>query len=76
MIRYYLFLFFGLWIVFCPFTAMADQTMTLDQCLSYGYENNPTLKAADFQVAATQDNRKSLRADFLPSLSTSYGFNR
>jgi outer membrane protein TolC len=55
---------------------MADQTMTLDQCLSYGYENNPTLKAADFQVAATQENRKSLRADFLPSLSTSYGFNR
>jgi outer membrane protein TolC len=76
VIRYYLLLLVVLLIGLYSFTAMADQTMTLDQCLSYGYENNPTLKAADFQVAATQDNRKSLRADFLPSLSTSYGVNQ
>jgi outer membrane protein TolC len=63
-------------IVLCPFFALAGQTMTLDQCLTYGFENNPTLKGADYQVAATRENAKSLRADFLPSLSTSYSLNR
>ena len=76
MIRNYLLIFFVLLTVSYPFTAMADQTMTLDQCLAYGYENNPSLKAADYQVAATRDNAKSIRADRLPSLSTSYGLSR
>jgi outer membrane protein len=59
-----------------PVSAHGGLNMTLADCLSHGYENNPTLKAADFQVAATKENRKSLRADFLPSLSTGYTFNR
>jgi outer membrane protein TolC len=58
-----------------PVSALG-QSMSLAQCLEYGYENNPSLKAADFQVAATRENAKAIRADLLPSLSTSYGFSR
>jgi outer membrane protein len=65
-----------LWMLTVPFSAAAGQTLSLAQCLAFGYENNPSLKAADFQVAATRENAKSIRADLLPSLSTSYGLNR
>lgn len=68
----------GILMLIVPFSVMAEEvhTMSLAQCLEYGYENNPTLKSADYQVAAAQDNKNAVRADFLPSLSTSYGFSR
>jgi len=50
----------------------AQTQMTLDDCLKYGFENNPSLKAADYGVAASEENRKSVRGQFLPSLSTDY----
>ena len=76
VVRYYIIVFLLFFIVTFPGTGLSDQVMTLTQCLTYGYENNPTLRSADYLVAATRENRKSLRADFLPSLSTSYGMNR
>jgi outer membrane protein len=57
-----------------PLGATAD--MMLADCLKYGFENNPSLKAADYGVAASEENRKSVRGDFLPSLSTSYTYNQ
>jgi outer membrane protein TolC len=76
--RFYTLAITGILILIFPFYAMADSpgSMTLDQCLAYGYEHNPTLKSADFQVAAAQDGKNAVRADFMPSVSTSYGFSR
>ena len=54
----------------------AQTTLTLKQCLDYGLVNSPSIKAADYAVAALEENRKSARADFLPSLSTSYSLTR
>jgi outer membrane protein len=78
VIRLYTLAVTGILMLIVPFSVMAGElhTLTLAQCLEYGYENNPTLKSADYQVAAAQDNKNAVRADFLPSLSTSYGFSR
>jgi outer membrane protein TolC len=63
------------WMMAAPVAALG-QSLTLAQCLAYAYDHNPSLKAAHYQVAATQDHAKSIRADFLPALSTSYGYSR
>ena len=60
--------------VSCPVGAQIQ--MNLRDCLGYGFEHNPTLKAADYRVAASEEARKSVRADFFPSLSTTYSLNR
>lgn len=54
----------------------AGTVMNLSECLEYGLENNPSVKEADYAVDAVEERRKSARADFLPSLSSSYAFNR
>jgi outer membrane protein len=54
----------------------AQIQMSLMECLEYGFVHNPTLKAADYRVAASEEARKSVRADFFPSLSTTYSLNR
>ena len=54
----------------------AETVMNLSGCLEYGLENSPSVKEADYAVAATEESRKSVRADFLPSLSSSYSFSR
>lgn len=50
----------------------AKQELTLNDCLEYGIKNNPGLKAAEFMVEGSTQNIKSVRADFLPSISSSY----
>lgn len=59
-----------------PAVCQARDLMTLEDCLDYGLKNNPAIRAADYAVAASEENRKSLRADFMPALSSSYSFNR
>jgi outer membrane protein TolC len=49
-----------------------EQKMTLAQCLKTGMENNPSLKAAQFDVDISAQGIKQARADFLPSVSSSY----
>ena len=49
-----------------------EQKMTLAQCLKTGMENNPSLKASRFDVDASAQGIKEARADFLPSVSSSY----
>jgi len=55
--------------------AFTNQLMTLKDCLEYGLKNNPALKAAEFSVDSAIQNKKSVRADFLPSISSSYSLN-
>ena len=55
--------------------AFAGQTMTLEQCIEAGIENNPLLEASRFRVDSAGYDTKSSRADFLPSLSSSYSVN-
>jgi len=56
-------------------SALAAETMTLDQCLKTGLKNNPALKASLFNAEAAGENIKVARADFLPSLSSGYSVN-
>jgi outer membrane protein TolC len=53
-------------------TWAGEQKMTLAQCLKTGMENNPSLKAAQFDVDISAQGIKQARADFLPSVSSSY----
>lgn len=49
-----------------------EQKMTLAQCLKTGMEKNPSLKASRFDVDISAHGIKQARADFLPSVSSSY----
>lgn len=53
-------------------TWAGEQKMTLEQCLKTGMENNPSLKASRFDVDISAHGIKQARADFLPSVSSSY----
>ena len=53
-------------------TWAGEQKMTLAQCLKTGMENNPSLEAAQFDVDISAQGIKQARADFLPSVSSSY----
>lgn len=68
-------IFLGCMLVFSTGLAGAGQTMTLENCLKAGMENNPSLKASRFRVDAGASDIKAARADFLPSVSTSYSLN-
>jgi len=59
-----------------PWTGRAETVMILSQCLDYAFKNSPTIKEADYAVAAVNESRKAVRADFLPSLSSAYTLNR
>lgn len=59
-----------------PGMCHAGMVMDLSKCLEYGLEHSPLVKEADYAVDATEESRKSARADFLPSLSSSYSFSR
>lgn len=52
--------------------ACAGQTMTLAQCLKKGMEDNPSLKASQHSLVSAGYDIKAARADFLPSVSSSY----
>jgi len=67
-----LFLAIGL---FSPW-ARAGQPLTLEQCLQKGVEHNPSLRASRFKTDAAERDVKSARADFLPTLSSSFSANR
>lgn len=56
--------------------AHAGQAMTLEQCLQKGLERNQTLQASRFKVDAAGSDVKAARADFLPSLTSSYTTSR
>ena len=55
--------------------AFTNQIFTLNNCIEYGLKNNPALKAAEFSVYSAVQNKKAMRADFLPSISSSYSLN-
>ncbi|WP_291347690.1 TolC family protein [Desulfobacula sp.] len=57
-------------------SGFAGQTMTLSQCLETGIKNNPSLNASRFSLTAAGHDIKAARADFLPSISSSYSVNR
>lgn len=75
MKRCILYLFLSFVLIFLTDLACAGQTMTLKQCLKAGMENNPSLKASRFKVDAGAYGIKVARADFLPSVSTSYSLS-
>jgi len=54
----------------------AGQTMTLEQCLRAGVQNNPSLQASGFRAGAAERDVKVARADFLPTLGSSLSLNR
>ncbi len=56
-------------------TWAGEQKMTLAQCLKTGMENNPSLEAAQFDVDISAQGIKQARADFLPSISSSYSMS-
>ena len=53
-------------------TWAGEQKMPLEQCLKTAMENNPSLKASRFDVDISAQGIKQARADFLPSVSSSY----
>jgi len=53
-------------------SASAGQSMTLDMCLKVGMEHNPSLTASRLSLVAAGQDTKASRADFLPSVSSSY----
>ena len=55
--------------------AFTNHPFTLKDCLEYGLRNNPGLKAAEYTVDSAIQNKKSMLADFLPSISSSYSLN-
>ena len=63
---------FVLLLVLIAGPAGAEQTMNLEQCLKIGLENNPSLKASRLMVESSGSDIKMARADFLPSISSSY----
>lgn len=59
--------------LFClPETGLSQGEKNLDFCIQQGLENNAALTASRFAVKSAEQDRKSARADFLPSLSSSY----
>lgn len=54
--------------------AAANQ-LTLEQCQTLARQNNPALQAARQAVESAGHDRRAVRADFLPSLSTSWSLN-
>jgi len=52
--------------------ASAGQTMTLAQCLQAGMKHNPSLNASRLSLDAAGQDTKASRADFMPSVSSSY----
>jgi len=54
----------------------AEMKMSLEECLKKAIENNPSLAASRFEVEASQKDVKAARADFLPSITSGYSFNR
>lgn len=70
------YIFFSLVLVVFTEWAYAGQTMTLEQCLRTAMENNPALQASRFKADAAGQDIKAARADFMPSLSSSYSASR
>lgn len=58
-------------------SSLAQEVLTLDQCIEIALENNLQLKQSELNVARSQYNKDRATADFLPSINggASYGFN-
>ena len=56
--------------------ARAGQALTLAQCLQRGLDHNPTLQASRFRTEAADRDVKVARADFFPTLNSSYTVSR
>ncbi len=69
---------FILSLVFSPGGGLAadKKIYTLDQCVKEALANNWRLKAKKETIDQAQYVKNQARADFLPKLSTSYGFTR
>ena len=71
---------FAVWLVavfllLMPISVGAQEIMDLEECLVIALENNPGLNAEIRGVEEAQAHIGAMRADFLPSLSTSYSYN-
>ncbi len=54
----------------------SDHLFTLEMVVSYTISHNWSIKAKEQRIAQAVALRKQARADFLPRLSTSYGYTR
>ncbi|MCG8550942.1 MAG: TolC family protein [Desulfobacterales bacterium] len=58
-----------------PDEQATGRIITLEECLATGIRDNPTLEASRFALKAAGHDIKVARADFLPSISSSYSVN-
>jgi outer membrane protein len=72
----------ALCLVFCPVRGDAaedqqgSEVYTLAQSIAEALENNWSLKAQALRIDQAMNVKKKARAEFLPKLSTSYGYTR
>ncbi len=50
----------------------AGETLTLMDCINHGLKHNPTVRGSAIRIEEAEDDIKTARADFLPSLTASY----
>ena len=76
--------FVMVWVLCCPLilfsseraSAAEKKVYTLDECVKEALANNWKLKAKKEQINQAEYVKNQARADFLPKLSTSYGYRR
>jgi outer membrane protein len=59
-----------------PLTVRAQQTLTLEACLTMARENNVRLRQARYEAATSAIVQRQNRADYLPRISASTGANQ
>jgi outer membrane protein TolC len=63
-----------------PFWTLAEDkkmnVYTLEEAIKEGLENNETIKAKEEKIEQAKYAKKQARSEFLPKLSTSYGYTR
>jgi len=59
-----------------PAALPVPQSMDLKQCVERGLVANPTIVSARAQLMGSEYSEKSAFADFLPTMSTTYGYLR
>jgi outer membrane protein len=64
-----------LYVSFPAFAENKTEVYTLDQSIKEAFSNNWSLKAKSEEITKSEQVKNQARADFLPKLSTSYGYN-
>jgi len=69
------FLFCFLCVSFSAFAESKTEIYTLDQSIKEAFSNNWALKAKSEEITKSEQVKNQARADLLPKLSTSYGYD-